>query len=105
MPAGAKQLGLAEDLAVLDNIAPGRIWFTAGMGYRPHEFEMFGRDPTKKLRIMNETMAALKSAWTGEPFDGSEAGLRRAAVHFPMLALKAPRAAAKDVVVVDSTRT
>ena len=62
-------LRLAEDLAVLDNIAPGRIWFTAGMGYRPHEFEMFGRDPTKKLRIMNETMAALKSAWTGAPFE------------------------------------
>lgn len=62
-------LRLAEDLAVLDNIAPGRIWFTAGMGYRPHEFEMFGRDPTKKLRIMNETMAALKSAWSGEPFE------------------------------------
>ena len=62
-------LRLAEDLAVLDNLAPGRIWLTAGMGYRPHEFEMFGRDITKKLAIMNETMATLKSAWTGEPFE------------------------------------
>lgn len=62
-------LRLAEDLAVLDNLAPGRIWLTAGMGYRPHEFEMFGRDITKKLAIMNETMATLKNAWTGEPFE------------------------------------
>ncbi|PKP99911.1 MAG: LLM class flavin-dependent oxidoreductase [Alphaproteobacteria bacterium HGW-Alphaproteobacteria-13] len=62
-------LRLAEDLAVLDNIAPGRIIFTAGMGYRPHEFEMFGRDITKRLAIMNETMATLKAAWTGEPFE------------------------------------
>ncbi len=62
-------LRLAEDLAVLDNIGPGRIWLTAGMGYRPHEFEMFGRDIAKRLAIMNETMATLKSAWTGEPFE------------------------------------
>ena len=60
---------LAEDLAVLDNISNGRIVFTAGMGYRPHEFEMFGRDQSKRLAIMNETMAVLKQAWTGEPFD------------------------------------
>lgn len=62
-------LRLAEDLAVLDNISNGRIVFTAGMGYRPHEFEMFDRDITKRLAIMNETMAVLKQAWTGEPFE------------------------------------
>lgn len=62
-------LRLAEDLAVLDNIAPGRIWLTAGMGYRPHEFEMFGKDITKRLGIMNEAMAVLAKAWTGEPFE------------------------------------
>jgi len=62
-------LRLAEDLAVLDNIAPGRIWLTAGMGYRPHEFEMFGKDITKRLGIMNACMAALKAAWSGEEFE------------------------------------
>lgn len=60
---------LAEDLAVLDNLSNGRILFTAGMGYRPHEFEMFGKDITKRLAIMNETIAVLQQAWTGEPFD------------------------------------
>lgn len=62
-------LRLAEDLAVLDNISNGRIVFTAGMGYRPHEFEMFGRDITKRLSIMNNTMETLAKAWTGEPFE------------------------------------
>lgn len=62
-------LRLAEDLAVLDNISDGRIVFTAGMGYRPHEFEMFGRDMSKRLAIMNETLDVLKKAWTGEPFE------------------------------------
>lgn len=62
-------LRLAEDLAVLDNLSNGRIWITAGMGYRPHEFEMFGLDMKKRLAIMNETLDTLKKAWTGEPFE------------------------------------
>jgi alkanesulfonate monooxygenase SsuD/methylene tetrahydromethanopterin reductase-like flavin-dependent oxidoreductase (luciferase family) len=62
-------LRLAEDLAVLDNISDGRIVLTAGMGYRPHEFEMFGRDMTKKLGLMNAALDTFKKAWTGEPFD------------------------------------
>lgn len=62
-------LRLAEDLAVLDILSGGRVLITAGMGYRPHEFEMFGRDLSKRLAIMNETLAVLKKAWTGEPFE------------------------------------
>ena len=62
-------LRLAEDLAVLDNISNGRIWLTAGMGYRPHEFEMFGKDITKRLGLMNKALDTLKKAWGGEPFD------------------------------------
>ena len=62
-------LALAEDLAALDIISRGRVRITAGMGYRPHEFEMFGLDINKKLAIMNDVLATLKSAWTGQPFD------------------------------------
>ena len=62
-------LRLAEDLAVLDNISNGRIWLTAGMGYRPHEFEMFGRDMGKRLGLMNEALDTFRKAWTGEPFE------------------------------------
>jgi len=62
-------LRLAEDLAVLDNLSDGRVVITAGMGYRPHEFEMFGRDITKRLALMNRALETLRKAWTGEPFE------------------------------------
>jgi alkanesulfonate monooxygenase SsuD/methylene tetrahydromethanopterin reductase-like flavin-dependent oxidoreductase (luciferase family) len=62
-------LRLAEDLAVLDNISNGRIWLTVGMGYRPHEFEMFGKDATKKLALQSRALEVFKQAWTGEPFE------------------------------------
>jgi alkanesulfonate monooxygenase SsuD/methylene tetrahydromethanopterin reductase-like flavin-dependent oxidoreductase (luciferase family) len=39
------------------------------MGYRPHEFEMFGRDMSKRLALMNEALDVLRKAWTGEPFE------------------------------------
>ncbi|MFO1427761.1 MAG: LLM class flavin-dependent oxidoreductase [Steroidobacteraceae bacterium] len=62
-------LRLAESLAVLDLLSNGRVRITAGMGYRPHEFAMFGVDASKKLRIYLDTIAVLQRAWTGEPFE------------------------------------
>jgi alkanesulfonate monooxygenase SsuD/methylene tetrahydromethanopterin reductase-like flavin-dependent oxidoreductase (luciferase family) len=62
-------LRLAEDLAVLDIISNGRVQVVAGMGYRPHEFEMFGVDMKKRLRIYLETIEILQRAWSGEPFE------------------------------------
>ncbi len=35
---------LAEDIAVLDNLAQGRFSFVAGMGYRPEEYRAVGKD-------------------------------------------------------------
>ena len=62
-------LRLAEDLAVLDNLSNGRVWITAGMGYRPHEFEMFGLDISKRLALQTRALETLRKAWTGEPFE------------------------------------
>lgn len=62
-------LRLAEDLAVLDLLSKGRLVFTAGMGYRPHEFAMFGKDMAKRLAIQTEALDTCAKAWTGEPFD------------------------------------
>jgi alkanesulfonate monooxygenase SsuD/methylene tetrahydromethanopterin reductase-like flavin-dependent oxidoreductase (luciferase family) len=62
-------LRMAEDLAVLDNLSDGRIWLTAGMGYRPHEFEMFGKDQSKRLALMTRALDVLKQSWGGEPFE------------------------------------
>ena len=60
---------LAEDLAVLDLLSEGRLVLTAGMGYRPHEFEMFGKDMGKRLALQTEALDTCAKAWTGEPFD------------------------------------
>lgn len=63
-------LRLAEDLAVLDLIAgPGRLLVTAGMGYRPHEFEMFGVDYADRAQVYERALDVLAKAWTGEEFD------------------------------------
>lgn len=63
-------LRLAEDLAVLELIAgPGRILITAGIGYRPHEFEMFGVDYPRRAEVFEKHLEALRRAWTGEEFE------------------------------------
>lgn len=62
-------LRLAEDLAVLDLLSDGRLVFTAGMGYRPHEFEMFGKEMSKRLALQTEALDTCAKAWTGEPFE------------------------------------
>jgi alkanesulfonate monooxygenase SsuD/methylene tetrahydromethanopterin reductase-like flavin-dependent oxidoreductase (luciferase family) len=62
-------LRLAEDLAVLDIISNGRVRMTAGMGYRPHEFTMFGLDFKTRLNTYLENIQVLQKAWTGEPFE------------------------------------
>lgn len=59
---------LAEDAAVCQIIANGRLLLGIGAGYRPAEFETFGRDLKERWRIMGETCDFLRRAWTGEPF-------------------------------------
>jgi len=60
---------LAEDLAVLDLASQGRIGVTAGMGYRPEEYESFGKDWHARGKRLDEVVEVLLQAWTGEPFE------------------------------------
>jgi alkanesulfonate monooxygenase SsuD/methylene tetrahydromethanopterin reductase-like flavin-dependent oxidoreductase (luciferase family) len=60
---------LAEDIAILDVASAGRIGITVGLGYRREEYEMFGRDFSRRGRIMDESLEALLRAWTAEPFE------------------------------------
>lgn len=60
---------LAEDIAVLDNIADGRFSFVAGMGYRPQEYHAVGKDWRQRAQLMNECIAVLLKAWQDEPFE------------------------------------
>lgn len=63
-------LRLAEDLAVLDLIAgPGRVLVTAGIGYRPEEFDMFGVDFPNRGKVFEEKLEVLRTAWRGEEFE------------------------------------
>jgi alkanesulfonate monooxygenase SsuD/methylene tetrahydromethanopterin reductase-like flavin-dependent oxidoreductase (luciferase family) len=60
---------IAEQLVVLDLIAPGRITFVAGLGYRDAEYEMAGVDKKQRGRLLEEYVEVLRKAWTGEPFE------------------------------------
>lgn len=62
-------LRIAEDIAVLDIISNGRVEAVFGAGYVPHEFEMFGIDPRRRGRIVEQGIETIKRAWTGEEFE------------------------------------
>jgi alkanesulfonate monooxygenase SsuD/methylene tetrahydromethanopterin reductase-like flavin-dependent oxidoreductase (luciferase family) len=60
---------LAEDLAVLDLASGGRVGITAGLGYRPEEYAMFGKDFSGRGKLMDECLSVLLRAWRGEEFE------------------------------------
>ncbi len=60
---------LAEQLAVADNVSPGRLVVIIGGGYRRVEFEMAGVATSDRGRLVEECVGVLRSAWTGEPFE------------------------------------
>ncbi len=59
----------AEDLAVLDLASGGRMRVTAGMGYRPEEYAMMGKDWDGRGKLMDECLDAIVSAWRGDEFE------------------------------------
>jgi alkanesulfonate monooxygenase SsuD/methylene tetrahydromethanopterin reductase-like flavin-dependent oxidoreductase (luciferase family) len=60
---------VAEDLAVLDLASGGRVGITAGLGYRPEEYAMFGKDWEGRGKLFDECLEALQACWSGEPFE------------------------------------
>ncbi len=60
---------LAEDAAVVQVISRGRLLLGIGAGYRPVEFESFGRTLEGRWGAMGDTCDFLRRAWTGEPFE------------------------------------
>lgn len=60
---------LAEDLAVLDHLAGGRLMAVLGIGYRQVEFNVFGADRSRRGRRVEEVVEILRQAWTGDPFE------------------------------------
>jgi len=60
---------VAEQIAVLDNAFPGRMWIVFGAGYRVEEFEMAGLEHAARGRILEDHVEAVLEALTGEPFE------------------------------------
>jgi alkanesulfonate monooxygenase SsuD/methylene tetrahydromethanopterin reductase-like flavin-dependent oxidoreductase (luciferase family) len=60
---------LAEDMVVLDIISSGRVSYVMAVGYRPEEFEHHGADFARRGRLVDEQLALLLRAKTGEPFE------------------------------------
>ncbi|MEX2253889.1 MAG: LLM class flavin-dependent oxidoreductase [Acidimicrobiia bacterium] len=60
---------LAEECAVIDNIAPGRLSLVVAIGYRAAEFEMAGVEKRGRGALLEEYVGVMRHAWTGEPFE------------------------------------
>jgi alkanesulfonate monooxygenase SsuD/methylene tetrahydromethanopterin reductase-like flavin-dependent oxidoreductase (luciferase family) len=60
---------LAEQLATAALVSGGRIGFVAGLGYRQEEFDMAGVDRRRRGTLLEEYIAVMRRAWSGEPFE------------------------------------
>jgi alkanesulfonate monooxygenase SsuD/methylene tetrahydromethanopterin reductase-like flavin-dependent oxidoreductase (luciferase family) len=63
-------LRVAEDMAVIDLASGGRLITTVlGLGYRPEEYAMLGKDWEHRGQLFDKCIETLLKAWTGEPFE------------------------------------
>ena len=65
---------LAEDVAVLDQLSGGRVSYTFGLGYRPEEYALFGRDWESRGDDIEQRIELLLALWRGEEvsYDGRQ---------------------------------
>ena len=62
---------VAEDAAVVDILAGGRLDLGIGPGYRPKEFETLGIPKRQRGARTDEMLEILRKAWTGRSFSHS----------------------------------
>lgn len=58
---------VAEDYAILDQLARGRLVLPVGSGYLRHEFEGFNVDGASKRFRFDEALALIRALWRGGP--------------------------------------
>jgi len=63
------QLRIAEEIATIDLIAPGRFNVVIGIGYRESEFEMFAKNRKTRGKDTEEGIQTILTALKGEPFE------------------------------------
>lgn len=78
----ADPVRLAEDAATLSILTGGRFDLGVGLGYRQLEFDYFGRKLAHRPSLMEEGVAILRQAWSGEPV--TIAGRRYAIENLPV---------------------
>jgi alkanesulfonate monooxygenase SsuD/methylene tetrahydromethanopterin reductase-like flavin-dependent oxidoreductase (luciferase family) len=59
---------IAEQVAVIDNAFPGRLWVVFGAGYREAEFEMADVAHGDRGKVLEEYVSVVLDALTGEEF-------------------------------------
>lgn len=59
---------VAEDAAVVDHIANGRITLGLGLGWAEHEYRMFGVDRKGRGKRLEEIVDVLRLAWAQDRF-------------------------------------
>jgi probable F420-dependent oxidoreductase len=59
---------LAEDVALLDVMAGGRVVVGMAIGYKPDEFALYGVDLAKRGARFEEQLAIMKGLWTQQTF-------------------------------------
>src|SRR4051795_10807116 len=73
---------LAEDVAVLDHLSAGRVSYTIGLGYRPEEYALFGRDWESRGADIEARIELLLALWRGEKADHDGRRVRLAPLPF-----------------------
>lgn len=97
---------LAEDAAVTQIISNGRLLLGIGAGYRPSEFETFGRSLEDRWRVIGESCDFLRQAWKGQTFSwqGRECHITPRPEPFPppiLLGGSSPAAARRAAHIAD----
>ncbi|MGZ8619562.1 MAG: LLM class flavin-dependent oxidoreductase [Actinomycetota bacterium] len=65
-------LRVAEDAAVVDLIAGGRLVLGIGLGWRAEEFEALGVRMRDRVHRLEDSVAVYRQAWSGELVTGGE---------------------------------
>lgn len=65
-------LRVAEDAAVVDLIAGGRLVLGIGLGWRAEEFDALGVRMQDRVRRLEDSVAVYRQAWSGELVTGGD---------------------------------
>lgn len=65
----------AKAAASLDLLSGGRLTLGMGAGYLKTEFDALGADFTRRGKLLDESIAAMRATWAGIEHDGPEFGV------------------------------